>query len=61
MKRTVQTPKYNWGSVKYESVGKVLAITNNGKEIKVDFPEQSGWNGALDEVEKVLSKHPSIE
>ncbi|EDV24531.1 uncharacterized protein TRIADDRAFT_56425 [Trichoplax adhaerens] len=61
VKQTVQTPKFKWGSVTHESIGKVLAITNNGKEVKVDFPEQSGWNGALDEVEKILSRHPSIE
>ncbi|XP_072748341.1 E3 ubiquitin-protein ligase HERC2 [Anoplolepis gracilipes] len=60
VKASVTEPKYNWGSVNHHCVGVVTAITNNGKNVSVDFPQQHGWTGCVSEMEKVPSCHHSV-
>uniref|UniRef100_A0A3Q4MNW4 HECT-type E3 ubiquitin transferase n=1 Tax=Neolamprologus brichardi TaxID=32507 RepID=A0A3Q4MNW4_NEOBR len=60
VKPTVTTPKYKWGSVTHRSVGVVKAFSANGKDVIVDFPQQSHWTGLLSEMELVPSVHPGV-
>ncbi|XP_043927990.1 E3 ubiquitin-protein ligase HERC2 [Protopterus annectens] len=60
VKASVTTPKYKWGSVTLRSVGVVKAFSANGKDVIVDFPQQSHWTGLLSEMELVPSIHPSV-
>ncbi|KAG3262427.1 HECT and RLD domain containing E3 ubiquitin protein ligase 2, transcript variant X1 [Ictidomys tridecemlineatus] len=60
VKASVTTPKYKWGSVTHQSVGIVKAFSANGKDIIVDFPQQSHWTGLLSEMELVPSIHPGV-
>ncbi|XP_059922232.1 E3 ubiquitin-protein ligase HERC2 isoform X1 [Gadus macrocephalus] len=60
VKPTVTTPKYKWGSVVHRSVGVVKAFSANGKDVIVDFPQQSHWTGLLSEMELVPSVHPGV-
>lgn len=38
----------------------ILAINANGRDLTVDFPQQSHWTGVIDEMEIVPSSHPGI-
>ncbi|XP_076233389.1 E3 ubiquitin-protein ligase HERC2 [Calliopsis andreniformis] len=60
VKASVTVPKYKWGSVNHQSVGIVTGIINNGKDVSVDFPQQSGWTGCALEMERVPSCHHSV-
>ncbi|KAL1023407.1 hypothetical protein UPYG_G00040470 [Umbra pygmaea] len=60
VKSPVTTPKYKWGSVTHRSVGVVKAFSANGKDVIVDFPQQSHWTGLLSEMELVPSVHPGV-
>ncbi|KAI8508669.1 E3 ubiquitin-protein ligase herc2, partial [Branchiostoma belcheri] len=60
VKRSVTTPKYKWGSVTHNSIGVVTAFSANGKDVTVDFPEQSHWTGLVSEMELVPSSHPGV-
>ncbi|XP_019484450.1 PREDICTED: E3 ubiquitin-protein ligase HERC2 [Hipposideros armiger] len=60
VKASVTTPKYKWGSVTHQSVGVVKAFSANGKDVIVDFPQQSHWTGLLAEMELVPSVHPGV-
>nr|XP_012152188.1 PREDICTED: E3 ubiquitin-protein ligase HERC2 [Megachile rotundata] len=60
VKASVTVPKYKWGSVNHQSVGVVTGIINNGKDVSVDFPQQSGWTGCSIEMERVPSCHHSV-
>uniref|UniRef100_A0A8C0VK07 E3 ubiquitin-protein ligase HERC2 n=1 Tax=Cyanistes caeruleus TaxID=156563 RepID=A0A8C0VK07_CYACU len=60
VKSSVTTPKYKWGSVTHRSVGIVKAFSANGKDVIVDFPQQSHWTGLLSEMELVPSIHPGV-
>ncbi|XP_028301238.1 E3 ubiquitin-protein ligase HERC2 isoform X2 [Gouania willdenowi] len=60
VKPTITTPKYKWGSVTHRSVGVVKAFSANGKDVIVDFPQQSHWTGLLSEMELVPSVHPGV-
>ncbi|XP_037324635.2 E3 ubiquitin-protein ligase HERC2 [Pungitius pungitius] len=60
VKPSVITPKYKWGSVTHRSVGVVKAFSANGKDVIVDFPQQSHWTGLLSEMELVPSVHPGV-
>uniref|UniRef100_A0A1A8PRE6 E3 ubiquitin-protein ligase HERC2 n=3 Tax=Nothobranchius rachovii TaxID=451742 RepID=A0A1A8PRE6_9TELE len=60
VKPAVTTPKYKWGSVTHRSVGVVKAFSANGKDVIVDFPQQSHWTGLLSEMELVPSVHPGV-
>ncbi len=57
---TVDTPKYKWGSVSHGSVGVVTSIAPNGRDLTVDFPQQSNWTGLFSEMEVVPTYHPSV-
>uniref|UniRef100_A0A3B3QN49 E3 ubiquitin-protein ligase HERC2 n=1 Tax=Paramormyrops kingsleyae TaxID=1676925 RepID=A0A3B3QN49_9TELE len=59
VKLSVTTPKYKWGSVTHRSVG-VVKFSANGKDVIVDFPQQSHWTGLLSEMELVPSIHPGV-
>lgn len=37
-----------------------LAFSANGKDVIVDFPQQSHWTGLLSEMELVPSVHPGV-
>ena len=58
VKPSVTTPKYKWGSVNHGSVGTVVSISPNGKDVKVDFPQQTNWTGLISEMEVVPATHP---
>ncbi|XP_068720941.1 E3 ubiquitin-protein ligase HERC2-like [Montipora capricornis] len=60
VKPSVTTPKYKWGSVNHASVGTVVSISPNGKDVKVDFPQQTNWTGLISEMEIVPATHPRI-
>ncbi|CAH1776574.1 unnamed protein product, partial [Owenia fusiformis] len=60
VKPSVCTPKYMWGSVTHRSIGTVTAISPNGKDVTVDFPQQTHWTGLLCEMELVPSTHTKI-
>ncbi|XP_043254504.1 probable E3 ubiquitin-protein ligase HERC2 isoform X2 [Colletes gigas] len=60
VKASVTVPKYKWGSVNHQSVGIVTGVINNGKDLSVDFPQQSGWTGCATEMERVPSCHHSV-
>ncbi|XP_048453850.1 E3 ubiquitin-protein ligase HERC2 [Rhincodon typus] len=60
VKASITTPKYKWGSVTHRSVGVVKAFSANGKDVIVDFPQQSHWTGLLSEMELVPSIHPGV-
>lgn len=38
----------------------VTAFSANGKDVIVDFPQQSHWTGLLSEMELVPSIHPGV-
>lgn len=60
---TVNQPKYKWGSVTRSSVGTVtsecsaLNVSRNGRDVTVDFPQQSNWMGLVSEMERVSIIH----
>ncbi|OXU31335.1 hypothetical protein TSAR_012680, partial [Trichomalopsis sarcophagae] len=60
VKPSVAVPKYKWGSVNHHSVGIITAILNNGKDVSIDFPQQSSWTGCAAEMERVPSCHHSV-
>ncbi|XP_077983839.1 E3 ubiquitin-protein ligase HERC2-like [Glandiceps talaboti] len=60
VRQSVAAPKYKWGSATHQSVGTVTAISANGRDITVDFPQQSHWMGLVCEMELVPSNHPGI-
>uniref|UniRef100_A0A8C4NCA0 Uncharacterized protein n=1 Tax=Eptatretus burgeri TaxID=7764 RepID=A0A8C4NCA0_EPTBU len=60
VKAAVVTPKYKWGSVNHRSVGVVKAFSANGKDIIVDFQQQSHWTGLLSEMELLPCSHPTV-
>ncbi|CAD6227584.1 GSCOCG00001264001-RA-CDS [Cotesia congregata] len=60
VKSTVAVPKYKWGSVNHSSVGILTGIINNGKDVSVDFPQQSNWTGCMSEMERVPSCHHAV-
>lgn len=50
-------PRYKWGQVTYNSVGVITAISRNGKDVTVNYPEQNNWTGLISEMEMVPSVH----
>jgi hypothetical protein len=54
VKRSVVTPRYEWGGVDRDSIGVVTRIDADGKA-RVDFPEQSDWKALVSELEVVAS------
>lgn len=60
VKPSVSTPKYKWGTVTHKSVGVVVAISPNGRDVTVDFPQQNGWTGLLSEMEVVPTVHAGV-
>ncbi|XP_054929802.1 E3 ubiquitin-protein ligase HERC2 isoform X6 [Dermacentor andersoni] len=63
---TVSQPKYKWGSVTRSSIGTVtsecsaLNVSRNGRDVTVDFPQQSNWMGLVSEMERVSIIHENI-
>ena len=55
---TVIKPSTNWGNkgVSHASIGRINEI--KGRELIIDFPEHSGWNGKYYEMERVQSAQP---
>lgn len=47
-----------WGGAQAVSVPP--AFSANGKDVIVDFPQQSHWTGLLSEMELVPSVHPGV-
>lgn len=43
-----------------ERDGLFSAFSANGKDVIVDFPQQSHWTGLLSEMELVPSVHPGV-
>ncbi|XP_077559435.1 E3 ubiquitin-protein ligase HERC2 isoform X3 [Haemaphysalis longicornis] len=63
---TVNQPKYKWGSVTRSSIGTVtsecsaLNVSRSGRDVTVDFPQQSNWMGLVSEMERVSIVHENI-
>lgn len=57
VKASVTTPKYKWGTVNHASVGTVVSVSSNGKDVKVDFEQQANWTGLESEMELVPVRH----
>ena len=57
VKRSVLVPRYKWGSINHESVGTVTNFSMNGKDVTVNFPQQSQWTGLVSEMELVPLPH----
>ena len=51
VRQGVERPAYQWGAVRRTSEGTVTRIY--GERCDVDFPEQLGWMGRVDEMERV--------
>lgn len=60
VKPSVTTPKYKWGSVNHSNIGTVVSLSSNGKDVKVDFPQQANWTGLISEMEVVPARHPGV-
>ena len=39
VRNSVKMPKYKWGSVTHSAVGVVKAISPNGQDLTIDFPQ----------------------
>jgi hypothetical protein len=48
-------PTHGWGSVAHDKVGIVRRVDPDG-DLKVDFPEHSGWTGKSSEMEVVTAR-----
>ncbi|KAL0216548.1 hypothetical protein P9112_008732 [Eukaryota sp. TZLM1-RC] len=57
VKDDIETPRYRWGSVKRGDVGTIRTIEDDGTAF-VDFPTQSRWRAALEEMELVDAPPP---
>lgn len=60
VKSSIAMPKYKWGSVNHQSIGVVTGVLNNGKDVSVDFPQQSSWTGCVAEMDRVPCCHHSV-
>ena len=49
VREDVQTPRYGWGVMSREDRGRVRTI--HGSTVTVDFENQNGWAGKLEEIE----------
>ncbi|XP_076866324.1 uncharacterized protein LOC143517553 isoform X1 [Brachyhypopomus gauderio] len=58
VKASVSEPKFGWGYISAESVGRVKDLCGEG--VKVDFVEQSGWCGLVSEIELVSSDRSEV-
>jgi hypothetical protein len=54
VKRSVSNPTYGWGGVTHDKVGIVKRVDPDG-DLKVDFPDHSGWTGKSSEMEVVTA------
>ncbi|KOO26944.1 gtp-binding protein [Chrysochromulina tobinii] len=54
VKRSVSNPTYGWGGVTHDKVGIVKRVDPDG-DLKVDFPDHSGWTGKSSEMELVTA------
>ncbi len=61
VKPSVLKPHLGWGSVSHRSVGKIVALNPDRKGCTVDFPEQGGWMGLLEEMEVDTGHHQRQE
>ncbi|CAG9110144.1 unnamed protein product [Plutella xylostella] len=52
----VTQPRYKWSCVYHNSVGTVVGISNSGRDLTVDFPQQPGWTGQVSEMELVTDQ-----
>ncbi|ACF14727.1 PEGA domain protein [Chloroherpeton thalassium ATCC 35110] len=61
VKRSISTPKCDWGEVKHGDVGIVKEVGLTGDyDMLVDFPSQNGWQAVSDEMERVEHVQTSI-
>ncbi|XP_048005438.1 probable E3 ubiquitin-protein ligase HERC2 [Leguminivora glycinivorella] len=56
VRSAVTQPRYKWGCVDHTSVGTVIGIAHNGRDLTVDFPQQPGWTGQVSEMELVTDQ-----
>ncbi|CAG4926206.1 unnamed protein product [Colias eurytheme] len=56
VRAAVTQPRYKWGCIDHTSVGTVTAISTNGRDLTVDFPQQPGWTGQVSEMELVTDQ-----
>ncbi|XP_043241633.1 E3 ubiquitin-protein ligase KEG-like [Amphibalanus amphitrite] len=55
VRRSVVRPKYGWGSVNHDSVGKVTGLSSDG-DVIVHFPEKRGWKALMSELEPATAE-----
>lgn len=51
VKKSVLTPAYNWCGISHDSIGTIKSF--HGGDVRVDFPQTSGWLGKRIEMELV--------
>ncbi|XP_028033518.1 probable E3 ubiquitin-protein ligase HERC2 [Bombyx mandarina] len=56
VRAAVTQPRYKWGCIDHTSVGTVTAVSTNGRDLTVDFPQQPGWTGQVSEMELVTDQ-----
>ncbi|XP_048481969.1 probable E3 ubiquitin-protein ligase HERC2 [Plutella xylostella] len=56
VRAAVTQPRYKWGCIDHNSVGTVVGISNSGRDLTVDFPQQPGWTGQVSEMELVTDQ-----
>ncbi|CAH0722311.1 unnamed protein product, partial [Brenthis ino] len=56
VRAAVTQPRYKWGCIDHTSIGTVTAISSNGRDLTVDFPQQPGWTGQVSEMELVTDQ-----
>ncbi|XP_052754599.1 probable E3 ubiquitin-protein ligase HERC2 isoform X2 [Galleria mellonella] len=56
VRAAVTQPRYKWGCIDHSSVGTVTGISANGRDLTVDFPQQPGWTGQVNEMELVTDQ-----
>lgn len=51
------TPRFGWGYVKEDEIGKVLEINSVlGRDLRVDFPRQPCWYAVFEDLEVINAK-----
>ncbi len=52
---SIEWPIHGWGNVSHSSVGVVTRLDDDG-QMRINFPEQEGWMGQLEEMVLIANK-----
>ncbi|KPJ06671.1 putative E3 ubiquitin-protein ligase HERC2 [Papilio machaon] len=56
VRAAVTQPRYKWGCIDHTCIGTVTGVSGNGRDLRVDFPQQPGWTGQVSEMELVTDQ-----